>query len=365
MASNNQKARKATGGEAPRVGPREIYTPPSSSDDVLVGPLFSSYPDIGAIVLRHLDPVDRSLFAGVSPSISDAVMVSENPSDASDRLPVAGVTPGIGLDAFTDSLEKFRYGLLTYPELLTAERTDTSLTVGLVCESAAAKGNLDVLREARAIGCPWGYFTAVKACRNGHLQVLQWARAPYQQWPMRLTRGCQYEAAIGGHSEVLQFLREERCEYDPRAANRAARSGNIRCLEILYETCIEQARERPAVRWYPDRVCLHAVDSGQIDVLKKAWALEPAVFLADINPFEAPRFNVFTMVQAVITGRMDMMKWLLDNGCPWGTYTCQYVAEQGDPAMLKWAAEAPNGCRCHSLQTAMSSTCSVHGDPLN
>jgi len=74
--------------------------------------MFSSYPDIGAIVLRHLDPVDRSLFAGVSPSISDAVMESENPSDASDRLPVAGVTPGFGLDAFTDSLEKFRYGLI-------------------------------------------------------------------------------------------------------------------------------------------------------------------------------------------------------------------------------------------------------------
>jgi len=160
MLSNRQKARKATEVEAP------------SPSDALIGPLFSGWPDLGAIVLGHMDPVDRSLFAGVSPSISDAVMQSENPSDASDRLPVAGVTPGIGLPAFTDSLEKFRYGALTYPKLLTAERTDTSLEGGLVCESAAAKGNLDVLREARAIGCPWGYFTAVKACRNGHSQTL-------------------------------------------------------------------------------------------------------------------------------------------------------------------------------------------------
>ena len=101
MTSSMQKERKATGAEAP-----------SSSDDVLVGPLFSGWPEIGAIVLGHMDPVDRSFLAGASKSIGDAVMKSENPSDWSDRLPVAGVTPGFGLDAFTDSLEKFRYGLI-------------------------------------------------------------------------------------------------------------------------------------------------------------------------------------------------------------------------------------------------------------
>ena len=131
-----QKERKATGPEAP-----------SSSDDVLVGPLFSGWPEIGAIVLGHINPVDRSFLAGVSPSISDAVMKSENPSDWSDRLPVAGVTPGFGLDKFTDSLEKFRYGVLTYPELLSYEREQTETDKALVCSTAASKGNLDVLRE--------------------------------------------------------------------------------------------------------------------------------------------------------------------------------------------------------------------------
>jgi len=118
MASSNQKARKATGAEAPRVGPRAIYTPPSSSD-ALIGPLFIGWPKIGAIVLGHMDPVDRSFLAGASKSIGDAVMMSENPSDASTPLDVAGVTPGfgLGLEAFTDSLEKFRYGVLTYHEL--------------------------------------------------------------------------------------------------------------------------------------------------------------------------------------------------------------------------------------------------------
>jgi hypothetical protein len=264
MASSNQKARKATGAEAPRVGPRAIYTPPSSSD-ALIGPLFSGWPDLGAIVLGHMDPVDRSFLAGVSPSISDAVMKSENPSDASKPLPVAGVTWGIGLDVFTDSVESFRYGALTYPGLLLDDRMDTRGTGGMVCSTAASKGNLEVLCEARAIGCPWGN-TAENACRNGHLRLLRWARAQYQRWEVPLSSACYKEAVSGGHCEVLKFLREEACEFDFKAAYRAARLGNIRCLEIMYEICLEQH-----ARWDPQDACGAAVISGQIDVLKKAW----------------------------------------------------------------------------------------------
>ena len=124
MASNNQKAREATEVES------------SSPRDALIGPLFSGWPDIGAMLLGHMDPTDRSLFAGVSPSIRGAVMKSENPSDASTPLPVAGVTAGIGLDAFTDSLKNFRYGALTYPCLLSADKNPHSGSYGMVCSMA-------------------------------------------------------------------------------------------------------------------------------------------------------------------------------------------------------------------------------------
>ena len=353
MASRNQKARKATGAEAPRVGPRAIYTPPSSSD-ALIGPLFSGWPDLGAIVHGHMDPVDRSLFAGVSPSISDAVMQSENPSDASDRLLVAGVTPGIGLDAFTDSVESFRYGALTYPGLLSADKNPHSSSYGMVCSMAASKGTLDVLSEARAIGCPWGN-TAENACRNGHLQLLQWAHGPFQSDRVPLEGICYVVAAERGHLDVIKFLREERCKYRGGSSYAAATFGHPRCLELLYEICAENYAQ-----WKPVIVCAFALETGRIDMLKTAWALEPAVY--DAGP--SMTFKALPMERAADRGRIDMMEWLLDNGCPWGSYTCGVIAKLGDPAVSKWAADAPNACRCNSpFGTTMTLTCSVHGDP--
>ena len=38
-------------------------------------------------------------------------------------------------------------------------------------------GHLAVLQWARAQGCPWDVFTCRVAAENGHLAVLQWARA--------------------------------------------------------------------------------------------------------------------------------------------------------------------------------------------
>ena len=287
-------------------------------------------------------------------------MKSENPSDASDRLPVAGVTPGIGLDAFTDSLKKFRYGVLTYPSLLSADKS-YSTRRGLVCSMAASKGNLDVLREARAIGCPWGN-TATNACRNGHLQILKWARTErdFRFDRVQLSSDCYLSAAKGGHLDVIKFLREERCGYDNKSAFEAARLGHPRCLELLYDICTENK-----ARWRPNDVCASAVSGDRIDVLKVAWKLQPAVYNAEKygNPFL--HFCVHPMQGAARLGRTDIMKWLLNNGCPWGTYTCEVLAGAGKPEASKWAAEALNGCRCDSpFGTKMSSTCSVHGDPL-
>ena len=61
-------------------------------------------------------------------------------------------------------------------------------------------GNLEVLKWARANGCPWDEGTCAEVARNGHLEVLKWARA------QRCPRGAGTCAltARGRHLEVLQ-----------------------------------------------------------------------------------------------------------------------------------------------------------------
>ena len=52
----------------------------------------------------------------------------------------------------------------------------------MTCEMAAKNGHLAVLQWARAKGCPWGWRTCAMAARNGYLEVLQWARAHGCPW---------------------------------------------------------------------------------------------------------------------------------------------------------------------------------------
>jgi len=72
-----------------------------------------------------------------------------------------------------------------------------------LCAYCAKGGHLEVLKWARANGCPWNEATCKLAASNGHLGVPQWARAHGCPWDERT---CAY-AARNGHLEVLQWVR--------------------------------------------------------------------------------------------------------------------------------------------------------------
>ena len=76
-----------------------------------------------------------------------------------------------------------------------------------ICKYAASDGHLAVLQWARAHGCPWDERTCEYAAKNGHLAVLQWARAqgcPWDAWTCIM-------AESNGHIAVLQWARAQGC----------------------------------------------------------------------------------------------------------------------------------------------------------
>ena len=75
---------------------------------------------------------------------------------------------------------------------------------------AARGGHLEVLQWARANRCPWDWATCAFAAEGGHLEVLQWARANGCKWDAQT---CS-RAARGGHLEMLQWARANGCEWD-------------------------------------------------------------------------------------------------------------------------------------------------------
>jgi hypothetical protein len=72
-----------------------------------------------------------------------------------------------------------------------------------VCKNAAQGGHLEVLRWARANGCPWDEATCASAAESGHFEVLRWARANGCPWDEATCAS----AAESGHFEVLKWER--------------------------------------------------------------------------------------------------------------------------------------------------------------
>ncbi|AGO83379.1 Ankyrin repeat domain containing protein [Pandoravirus salinus] len=87
-----------------------------------------------------------------------------------------------------------------------------------MCYEAAGGGHLDVLQWARANGCEWDERTCAKAAKGGHLGVLQWARANGCPWDKQT---CD-SAAYSGHTDVLFWAHENGCLWDEKTYHLAA-----------------------------------------------------------------------------------------------------------------------------------------------
>ncbi|GBF94231.1 hypothetical protein Rsub_06501 [Raphidocelis subcapitata] len=150
-----------------------------------------------------------------------------------------------------------------------------------ICEAAAAGGQLEALQCALALGCYWDAATGREAAANGHLAVLQWARA--QQPP---------------------------CPWDERTCTAAAQSGHL----------------APPCPW-DERTCAAAAASGHLAVLQWARAQQPPC-----------PWSESTCTEAAAIGHLAVLQWLRAQQppCPWSEGTCTEAARYGHLAVLQW-----------------------------
>jgi hypothetical protein len=176
---------------------------------------------------------------------------------------------------------------------------------GLVCEGAAAAGNLHVPEWSLACrpgddfspsmplgGSRPGHAAAL----HGHLKVLQWLHA----------RGCPLDAitcasaARGGHLKTLQWARLEKgCPWDDRTCVQAARGRHLALLQWAH------ANGCP----WDERTCLMAAAYGHLDILQ--WAR------ANGCPWDER-----TCLTAAAYGHLPALRWARQSGCPLGEWTC-------------------------------------------
>jgi hypothetical protein len=141
--------------------------------------------------------------------------------------------------------------------------------------AAAGARKLDVLKWLRQHKCPWNDYSLIDAAGRGHLDVMQWA----------IDNGCPMNASVshsaaaagweGGWEdeadslETLKFLHKHGCPFDAGT-------------------------------------CSKAVISGKLE--KLVWLRSP--------PINCP-WDAGTTQTALYYCRWDMLKFALDNGCPY------------------------------------------------
>ncbi len=157
-----------------------------------------------------------------------------------------------------------------------------------VCEYAALNGHLSVLQWARENGCEWNSNTCAFAAKNGHLSVLQWSHKNGCEWN---SNTCAF-AAKNGHLPVLQWACANGCKWD---------------------------------NW----TCAYAALNGHLSVLQWVRA-------------NGCKWDNWTCAYAARNGHLSVLQWARANGCSWDNKTYAYAKKNNHPELLKWALE--NGC---------------------
>lgn len=188
----------------------------------------------------------------------------------------------------------------------------------VVCESAAEKGHLEILKWLRSNPedlCPWNEGTSRKAAQSGDLETLRWLKEQNCPWNSNVS----LILTMCGHFETLKWEVDNGGEWDAKMFGWIAEKGNIEVLQW--------AREKG----YPhnNSFTASAASHGQLEVLK--WAVREEFLLA-------PK----CIELAIFHGDFETIRWLRKQGQPWPQKNSLPLLRRVKDEVRIWAIE--NGC---------------------
>jgi hypothetical protein len=195
-------------------------------------PTFDPHLDIATVVFSHVQCVKtRHSLARVSRIWRDA------------SKPAAAYPLRFDLDAFPDM-----YSGTRNPLIIDLLDNDEALTmpyervVGLlgtnpanwclqICDYAAARGSVRLLKWARENNLAWSIYTCSSAALHGHLPALQYLHENGCPWD---SDTCS-SAALHGHLPALQYLHENGCPWSQSTCLYAAYYKRWDCLQYAVD----------------------------------------------------------------------------------------------------------------------------------
>ena len=141
-----------------------------------------------------------------------------------------------------------------------------------------------------------------------------------------------YYLAQGGHIHVLKWAREHGCAWDESTFSAAAKSGNIKLLQWLYDQNCPRSDSwtfwaaakyghKHVIRWllqhefvWDEKACSAAVAGDNFKLLQ--W----------LRGQDCP-WDATTTWAAARRGNFDVMTWAREQGCPWDERSCSGAGE--------------------------------------
>ncbi len=201
------------------------------------------------------------------------------------------------------------------------------------CSSAAEGGHLEILKWARTNGCRWNYVTCLFAAEYGHLDILIWARSGASGEICDWNENVCELAAENGHFEVLKWARANGCPIYEEIYENAANGGNLEILQWLRDPMVALEMSDVVHEW-PSGICDWAI----MDSSRRKTDAEIITMIKYIRR-EGGVWDEETCDVAMESGRIEVLRWLLDNGCPYYRDITHNACYFSNIKMIQWLLE--------------------------
>jgi len=220
---------------------------------------------------------------------------------------------GYGMPYFSWMATAARAGQVEIMQLIVA--MDMCVMDHWIMACLARNGHVHVLEWALEHGLGLGVdIICEEAARRGRVNVLKFARLDHDcHWDENTPR----LAALGGHSQCLKFAYKNGCRFNAEVTRAAVRGGKLNCLRYLHEVV--------KCPW-DEGSCIAAAEAGHLDCLqylhKHGCECSEATFTA-----------------AARVGQLETLKYLHANDCPYSSQASIAAAENGHLEALKFLHE--------------------------
>ena len=190
---------------------------------------------------------------------------------------------------------------------------------------AIRRNKLKVLKYLHSRGCPLDRYCYREAIYNDDIYTVKWLK----KRRLQLTEDTFSAAAEVGNLKILKWLKRNDCPFNHIAVNAAAYSGNLKALRFLIKNGCE---------W----------EIGAFNCACVGGNLKSVMYLFNdaVNDLSKPWLNESVCASAAKYGRLEILKYLKSFSCPWDISTSWFAAyfaiETGKTDVLKWVLE--NGC---------------------